>query len=317
MTWAYDPGDNPTEGQMKLGVALPIVDIGGEPDAIRDFAQAAEGIGYQGIAAPDHVLGVNVASRPEWTQGRARSTDLYHDPFVLFGFLAGCTGIPDFSTQVLILPQRQTVLVAKQAASLDVLCGGRFRLGIGVGWNEVEFTGLNEDFRNRGRRSEEQVDVMQALWAEPHIDFTGKWHRIEDAGINPRPTPKSTGGRVPLWYGGHADVTLRRVVKSGDGWMPLAYPPGEEARAAIAKLRAYAEAAGRDPATIGIDTRVSAGGEESQWRADVLFWKSCGVTHLTLANYYQSGHLRRIAGRSLADHIAAMTRYWNAVADLL
>jgi len=302
---------------MKLGVALPIVDIGGQPDAIRDFAQAAEAIGYHGIAAPDHVLGVNVASRPEWTQGRARSTDLYHDPFVLFGFLAGCTGVADFSTQVLILAQRQAVLVAKQAASLDVLSQGRFRLGIGVGWNEVEFVGLNENFHNRGRRSEEQVEVMQALWAEPHVVFKGKWHTIDDAGINPRPAPKANGGRVPLWYGGHADATLRRVVKWGDGWMPLAYPPGEEARAAFAKLRAYAEEAGRDPATIGIDTRVSASGDEAQWREDVLTWKSCGVTHLTLANYYQSGHLRRIAGSSLADHIAAMQRYWNAVADLL
>src|SRR5438128_429888 len=298
---------------MKLGVALPIVDIGGEPDAIRDFVQAAEAIGYQGIAAPDHVLGVNVASRPEWTQGRARSTDLYHDPFVLFGFLAGCTKIADFSTQVLILPQRQTVLVAKQAACLDVLSGGRFRLGIGVGWNEVEFVGLNENFHNRGRRSEEQVELMQALWAEPHVAFKGRWHTIEDAGINPLPTAR----KIPLWYGGHADVTLRRCAKWGDGWMPLAYPPGEEARTAIATLRHFAEESGRDPATIGIDTRVSAAGEEAQWREDVGFWKSCGVTHLTLANYYESGHLRRIAGRSLSDHIAAMTLYWNAVADLL
>jgi probable F420-dependent oxidoreductase len=298
---------------MKLGVALPIVDIGGEPDAIRDFVQAAEAEGYQGIAAPDHVIGVNVASRPEWTQGRARSTDLYHDPFVLFGFLAGCTRIADFSTQVLILPQRQTVLVAKQAACLDVLSGGRFRLGVGVGWNEVEFTGLNENFHNRGRRSEEQVELMQALWAEPHVAFAGKWHTVDDAGINPRPA----SGRVPLWYGGHAEATLRRVVKYGDGWMPLTYGPGEEARAALDKLRGMAEAAGRDPATIGIDTRVSAAGEEAQWRQDVAFWKSCGVTHLTLANYYQSGHLRRIAGHTLADHIAAMRRYWNAVADLL
>ena len=298
---------------MKLGVALPIVDIGGAPGALKDFVQAAEAIGYQGIAAPDHVLGVNVASRPGWTQGRARSTDFYHDPFVLFGFLAGVSKIADFSTQVLILAQRQTVLVAKQAASLDVLSGGRFRLGIGVGWNEVEFTGLNENFHNRGRRSEEQVEVMRALWAEPHVNFKGRWHTIDDAGINPRPG----AGTVPLWYGGHAEVTLRRVVKWGDGWMPLAYPPGEEARAAFAKLRRYAEEAGRDPATIGIDTRVSAGGGEAEWREDVGFWKSCGVTHLTLANYYQSGHLKRIAGRSLADHIAAMQRYWDVVADLL
>src|SRR5690242_8416761 len=151
---------------MRLGVALPIVDIGGEPAGLREFAQAAEAIGYHGIAAPDHVLGANLASRPAWTQPRARSTDLYHDPFVLFGFLAGCTNIGDFSTQVLILAQRQTVLVAKQAACLDVLSGGRFRLGIGVGWNEIEFVGLNENFHNRGRRSEEQVEVMKALWAQ-------------------------------------------------------------------------------------------------------------------------------------------------------
>jgi probable F420-dependent oxidoreductase len=299
---------------MKLGVALPIVDIGGEPAALREFAQAAEAIGYHGIAAPDHVLGVNVASRPQWSQPRARSSELYHDPFVLFGFLAGCTGIGDFSTQVLILPQRQTVLVAKQTACLDVLSGGRFRLGIGVGWNEVEFTGLNENFRNRGRRSEEQVELMQALWAEPHVTFNGRWHTIEDAGINPRPA----AAKVPLWYGGHAEATLRRVVKWGDGWMPLAYPPGEEARTAFATLRRTAEAAGRDPATIGIDTRVSAGaGAEAEWRHDVQLWKSLGVTHLTLANYYESGHLHRIAGRTLGDHIAAMRRYWNAVADLL
>ena len=232
---------------------------------------------------------------------------------MLFGFLAGCTRIADFSTQVLILPQRQTVLVAKQAACLDVLSGGRFRLGIGVGWNDVEFVGLNENFHNRGRRSEEQVELMQALWAEPHVTFNGKWHTVEDAGINPRPA----AGRVPLWYGGHAEVTLRRTVKWGDGWMPLAYGPGEEARAAFDKLRRMAEEGGRDPATIGIDTRVSAAGEEAEWRDTVRFWKSCGVTHLTLANYYQSGHLRRIEGRSLADHIGAMQRYWNAVADLL
>src|ERR1700761_8952103 len=240
---------------MKLGVALPIVDIGGEPGAIREFVQAAEAIGYQGIAAPDHVLGVNTASRPDWAQGRARSTDLYHDPFVLFGFLAGCTTIADFSTQVLILAQRQTVLVAKQAACLDILSGGRFRLGIGVGWNEIEFIGLNENFHNRGRRSEEQVEVMKALWAQPHVGFKGSWHTIDDAGINPLPIKR----KIPLWYGGHADVTLRRCAKWGDGWMPLAYPPGDEAKVAFPPLPLSAGAPGRDPASIGIDTRVSAG----------------------------------------------------------
>jgi probable F420-dependent oxidoreductase len=299
---------------MRLGVALPIVDIGGEPVVLKEFVQAAAAIGYHGIAAPDHVLGVNIASRPGWSQARGRSSDLYHDPFVLFGFLAGCTDIGDFSTQVLILAQRQTVLVAKQAASLDVLSGGRFRLGVGVGWNEVEFVGLNENFHNRGRRSEEQVAVMRALWAEPHVDFKGRWHRIEDAGINPLPGAR----KIPLWYGGHAEVTLRRCARWGDGWMPLAYPPGDAAGAAIATLRRYAEEAGRDPAMIGIDTRVSCGaGDAAQWREEVRFWQSVGATHLTLANYYEGGHLHRIAGRSLGDHIAAMRQYWDAVSDLL
>src|SRR5882724_12211674 len=175
---------------MQLGALLPLGDIGGDPAVVREYAQTAEAIGYDFVEAPDHVLGASEASAPE--PGRT-GAGLYHDPFVLFGFLAGCTSKLGFSTGVLILPQRQTVLVAKQAASLDALCGGRFRLGIGVGWNEVEFLGLNENFRNRGKRSEEQVRVMQALWAQDHVDFTGDFHRIDDAGNNPRPA----SGRVP------------------------------------------------------------------------------------------------------------------------
>ena len=165
------------------------------------------------MATPDHVLSVNVASRPNWDD-RNTSDDLFHDPFVLFGFLANCTRNIEFSTQVLILAQRQAALVAKQAASLYVLCGGRFRFGVGAGWNLVEFVGLNENFHNRGRRLEEQVAVMQALWVESHVTFAGKYHRIEDAGINPLPPRRN----IPIWFGGHADVTMQRVVKWGDGW---------------------------------------------------------------------------------------------------
>jgi probable F420-dependent oxidoreductase len=300
---------------MKLGVAIPVIDaaVGGEPNAIRDFAQAAEAIGYHDLSVPDHVLGVNVASRPDWGD-RNTSADLFQDPFVVFGFLAGCTNQIGFSTQVLILAQRQAVLAAKQAACLDVLCGGRFRLGVGVGWNAVEFVGLNEEFHNRGRRSEEQVQVMKALWTEPHVTFHGKYHTIEDAGINPLPPKRA----IPIWFGGHADITMKRVVKWGDGWMPMSYAPNAEAKAAFDQLRAYAEAEGRDPASIGIDTRVTAGlGDETEWRDTVRFWKSCGVTDLTLTTYSGRGHLRRIAGRSLKDHIEVIRRYWNAVADLL
>jgi probable F420-dependent oxidoreductase len=297
---------------MQLGALLPLGDIGGEPEMVREFAQTAEAIGYDFLEAPDHVLGVNAASRPGWD--RNTSEDLFHDPFVLFGYLAGCTTKLGFSTGVLILPQRQTVLVAKQAAALDVLCGGRFRLGIGVGWNEIEFTGLNENFHNRGRRSEEQVRVMQALWAEPHVTFPGEFHKIDDAGINPRPA----SGRVPIWFGGHAEATFRRAAKYGDGFMPLRYPPGDDALAAFEKLRRLARDAGRDPSEIGIEVWVSPGaGAEDDWRREIAFWKSAGVTHITAHTTYTSDHHKRIDGRTAADHLAAITRYRKAVADLL
>jgi len=297
---------------LKLGVALPIVDIGGEPKGIREFAETAEGLGYDYLAGTDHVLGVNKASRPDWGD-RNTSADCFHDPFVLFGFLSACTRKIGFSTEVLILAQRQTVLVAKQTACLDVLSGGRFRLGIGVGWNPVEFTGLNENFKNRGKRSEEQIAVMKALWAEPHVTFKGEWHSIEDAGLNPLPLKRN----VPIWYGGHDDRTLQRIAKWGDGWMMLAHPAGAEADAAFAKLRGFVTAAGRDPKSVGLCVWTSAVGDEKSWRQELQAWKQAGVTHVTLNNVYGRYHHKRIDGRSLADHIAAMKRYRSAVADLL
>ena len=295
---------------MQLGALLPLGDIGGAPAVVREYAQTAEAIGYNFIEAPDHVLGANEASAPE--PGRT-GTGLFHDPFVLFGFLAGCTQGLGFSTGVLILPQRQTVLVAKQAACLDVLCGGRFRLGVGVGWNKVEFTGLNENFHNRGRRSEEQVHVMRALWAEPHITFKGRWHTIEDAGINPRPA----SGKVPVWFGGHHERTLERIAKWGDGWMPNAYA-GSEATEVLGRLRHLTEAAGRDPAQVGIEAWVSMGtGNDSDWAREARFWKSEGASHLCLTTTFNLRHHKRIPGRSISDHLAALRRYHSTVADLL
>ena len=290
---------------MQLGTLLPLGDIGGSPEILKDYAQAAEAAGFDFIEAPDHVLGARVGERT--------GAGLFHDPFTLFSYLAGVTKL-GFSTGVLILPQRQTALVAKQAASLDVLCGGRFRLGIGVGWNAVEFTGLNENFHNRGRRSEEQVQVMQALWAEPHVTFNGRWHTIEDAGINPRPA----SGRVPVWFGGHHDRTLERIAKWGDGWMPNAYPPDRSALDVFAKLRSLTEAAGRNPAAVGIEVWVSMGsGAEADWARDARFWKEAGASHLCLTTTFNLRHHRRIAGHTMADHLAALRRYHTAVADAL
>jgi probable F420-dependent oxidoreductase len=215
---------------------------------------------------------------------------------------------------VLILPQRQTALVAKQAACLDVLSEGRFRLGVGVGWNDVEFTGLNENFRNRGRRSEEQVQVMQALWAQGHVKFEGRWHTIDDAGINPRPA----SGRVPVWFGGHHEKTLRRIARRGDGWMPNAYPPGASAVEAFTRLRRMIEAEGRDPASVGIEVWVSCGaGGAGDWREEVRFWKAHDVTHICLTTTYGRRHHTRIAGTDMTAHLDAAVRYREAVVDCL
>jgi probable F420-dependent oxidoreductase len=298
---------------MHLGIALPLVDIHGEPSTVRDFAQAAEGLGYHHLGAPDHVLGANVANRPDWGN-RNTSKDFFHDPFVLFGFLSACTRTIGFSTQVLILAQRQTALVAKQVASLDVLSGGRFRFGIGVGWNPIEFVGLNENFHNRGKRSEEQVEVMNALWRDQHVIFKGKWHTIEDAGINPRPK----AGKIPLWFGGHADVTLRRTAKWGDGWIMLAHARGKEAETAFETLRNYVKEEGRDPRDVGLEVWVStAEGGPDDWRNEFEYWKSVGVTHVTLNSTYARGPHKRIAGKTMADHLKAMKDYHAAVKDLV
>ena len=313
---------------MQLGVSLPVADIGTNPAVVRDYAQAAEELGYSHLLVGDHVVGTNpTADRGVFVSSaaamasrninfrRVGSTQYaFHDPFVLFGFLTGLTQRIGFAVGVLILAQRQAVLVAKQAASLDVLCGGRLRLGVGVGWNEIEFIALNESFHNRGRRSEEQVRVMQALWAEPHVTFTGDFHRLEDVGINPRPA----GGRVPIWFGGDADATFHRAARYGDGFMPINYPPGDAALQAFDKLRKLTQNAGRDPAAMGLEVWVSPGaGTEADWRREIAFWKAAAVTHVTAHTTYMSPHHKRIEGQTVADHLAAIARYRAAVADLL
>jgi probable F420-dependent oxidoreductase len=299
---------------MQLGALVPFTDTGGDPSLVRDFAQSLEDLGYDFLEAPDHVLGANPGTDASTDTRRSIADDMFHDPFVLLGFLSAATSKLQFSTGVLIVAQRQTALVAKQAACLDVLSGGRFRLGIGVGWNPVEFTALNENFHNRGRRSEEQAQVMQALWAQPHVTFKGKYHTIDDAGINPRPA----SGRIPLWYGGHHEHTLPRIAKWGDGWMPNAYPPDQTALDIFSELRRLTEQAGRDAASVGIEVWTSCGeGSEADWRREAAFWKQAGASHICLTTTFNRRHHHRIAGRTVADHLTAMKRYRNAVVDLL
>ena len=286
---------------MKLGAVFPQTEIGNDPGAIREYAQAAESLGYNHIIAFDHVLGANAESRPGWSGGY-RHTDAFHEPFVLFGYLSGHTTTIELVTAVIILPQRQTTLVAKQAAAVDVLSGGRLRLGIGVGWNAVEYEALGEDFSNRGRRSEEQIDVMRKLWTNDLISYDGRWHKITDAGLNPLPIQQP----IPVWFGGAAPQTLSRVATIGDGWFPL-FQPDERGAELVDSMKRQAEAAGRDPGSIGIESWVSMRGlSESQWRERVETWRGLGATHMSV-NTMNAGF------DSPQSHIDAIRRFMEAV----
>lgn len=281
---------------MRIGAVFPQTEIGNDPAAIRHYAQTVEGMGYKHILVYDHVLGAGAATRPDW-RGPYTSATPFHEPFVLFGYWAACTESVELVTGVIILPQRQTALVAKQAAEVDVLSRGRLRLGIGVGWNPVEYEALNEDFRNRGARSEEQIAVLRALWSAEETTFNGRWHTIDHAGINPLPVQRP----IPIWIGGSVEATLQRVARLGDGWFPQ-MPPDDRAKAAVEQLRAFAVEAGRDPQTIGIEARLSISqGPEDQWIAYADAWRDLGATHLSI-NTMGNGFA------SVDEHLAALER---------
>ncbi len=266
---------------MHVGVVFPQVEFGNDPQAVRDYAQTAESLGFSHILAYDHVLGANPERSGGWN-GPYTFEHPFHDPFVLFSYMAALTQRIEFVTGILILPQRETAVVAKQAATLDVLSNGRFRMGVGVGWNKVEFIALNQDFHVRGQRIEEQIDVLRQLWANKLITVNGRWHTIPDAGLNPRPIRNT----IPIWFGGHADVVLQRVARLGDGWMPN-YKTTESARPALEKLDAYLAENGRSRADIGIEARISYGhGRDEQWQPLLDSWQAAGATHLTLNTMY-------------------------------
>ena len=259
---------------MQIGAIFPQTEIGDDPAAIKDYAQAAEALGYDHIMAFDHVLGANPASHT--LTGPYRYTHAFHEIFVLFGFLAAATERIGFMTGVVILPQRQTALVAKQAAALDVLSGGRLRFGIGIGWNQVEYEALGENFNNRGRRCEEQMEVMRALWTQELVSFKGEWHSITDAGLNPQPVQRP----IPIWIGGYAAPVLRRIGQLSDGWV---FTPEDASNDMIETIHAHAREAGRQPSDIGLDVMVGlADGGPERCAEAVARWKGKGATHASL-----------------------------------
>ena len=288
----------------KLGAIFPQTEIGNDTGAIREYAQASESLGYDFILAFDHVLGANAETHTDLT-GPYRHYDAFHEPFVLFGYLAAVTNSVELATGIIILPQRQTALVAKQAAAVDVLSGGRLRLGIGVGWNHVEFEALNENWRNRGARSEEQIDVMRQLWTNELITYEGKWHKITDAGILPLPVQRP----IPVWLGGASDPTVRRIVSIGDGWI-LTGRPDDRAKGLVENLHAYAQEAGRDISTIGLEGWVSASiGSPDDWAKEAAAWKALGATHVSL-------NTMRADLADPAAHVEAIRQFKQATAGL-
>lgn len=286
---------------MQIGAVFPQTEFGSDPGALRDYAQAAEALGYAHLAAYDHVLGAD-PSRPGGLHGPYTHESPFLEPFVLFGFMAAVTRRMGFATSVLILPQRQTALVAKQAATLDRLCGGRLRLGIGIGWNHVEYEALGEDFGLRGRRSEEQVALLRRLWTEPLVRFEGRWDRVPEAGINPLPIQRP----IPIWFGGSHDRVLRRAARLGDGWMPTARS-AHDVLPALERLRGYLAAEGRDPAAFGLEARLPyAASGPAEWAALIASWQAAGATHLSV-NTMGAGL------NGPADHIAALRTFAEGI----
>lgn len=286
---------------MEIGVVYPQTEFGSDPLAIRDYAQAVEGLGFSHVLAYDHVLGAN-PDRPGGLQGPYTYQSPFMEPFLLFSYMAAVTQRLGFATGIIILPQRQTALAAKQAATLDILCRGRLRLGVGLGWNAVEYTALGEDFHTRGRKIEEQVTLMRSLWTEPLVNFTGRWHTIPDAGINPLPIQRP----IPVWFGAKAQPAIRRAVRLGDGWMTN-HKDVADARQALDQLDQAFLDTGKDPSGFGIEARIPYGhGDPTTWERLVAEWQEAGATCFSV-NTMAAGL------KTPAAHLAALENFAKAL----
>ena len=293
---------------MRVGVVFPQTEIGPDPVAIRDYVQAAEDLGYSHLIAYDHVLGADTRFHEGWSGGYALN-DMFHEPLVVFGYMAAITKTLELVTAILILGQRQTALVAKQAAEVDVLSGGRLRLGVGIGWNHVEYEALGQNFHNRGRRTEEQIPLLRALWTQEVVNFKGRWNHVTDAGINPLPVQRP----IPIWMGAGGRLSpvppervLRRVARLADGWFPQ-FSPDEAGRETITRVREYAREEGRDPSVIGMEARINiADGNPEFWVELAKAWEELGATHISV-------NTMRAGLESSEAHINAIRQFKEVV----
>jgi probable F420-dependent oxidoreductase len=282
---------------MEIGVIYPQNELG-DPRAVHTIGLAVDGLGYRHLSAYDHVLGAVHEGRDPPLSGPYTERDPFHDPFVMFAYLAGLTGLK-FITGVLVLPQRQTALVARQAADLDLLSGERFTLGVGVGWNPVEYEALGEDFHARGRRIEEQIVLLRRFWTTSFVDFAGSFDRVDRAALNPRPRRS-----IPIWLGGFADVALRRAATIGDGFI-FADGAGD-AFAQRGRLAELLVEQGRTEDGFGLHCSMAAPKEPQQVVETALRWKDVGGTHFSIQTMYQGF-------QSADEHIA----YLETVAKAL
>lgn len=294
---------------MRIGVSFPTVEIGADLAVVRDFVQQAEDLGYTHLRILDHVLGADPQFHPQVPVFYYTHESVTHEPFTLMAYLAALTQRIELTTAIIILPQRQTALVAKQAAEVDVLSNGRVRLGIGVGWNPVEYEALGEDFHSRGQRSEEQIEVLRLLWTQPVVTYSGRWHTISHAGINPLPIQRP----IPLWIGSGAPQTplppeagMRRIGRLADGWFPL-FDLTDQGRTIIDRIRHYAAEAGRNPDTLGLEGRVNltVGGAD-EWISTVRAWQAVGATHLSVSTGGKAFHTPQ-------EHFDAIRRFKDEV----
>ncbi len=285
----------------QLGAFFPTRDMPADPVAIRDWAQAAEAIGFDFLEVSDHVLGADRTAIPGF-EGPYDVDDSFHETFVTLSYIAAVTERVGLASGVLILPQRQTALVAKQAAQVDIVSGGRLRLGIGVGWNPVEYEALGQEWRVRGRRQAEQIELMNRLWTERTVTFEGAFDRVQHAGINPLPIQRP----IPIWFGGSVDAVLQRAAQYGQGWIPLGNP-GERTESQLERLHGYLRDAGRDPGTFGIEAWIrSSIGEPDAWQDAAERWQALGATHVT---FYTSGQ----GVGAVEQHIKAMQQFHDTV----
>jgi probable F420-dependent oxidoreductase len=259
---------------------FPTRDIGTDPAKIRDWAQAAEDLGFAYIEVPDHVFGAT--ARDGWTP-LYNEKDPFHETFVMLGFLAAVTKHIRLSSGVLIAPQRQTGVIAKQAAEADLLSGGRLRLGIGVGWNHVEYEALGEDWKTRGARQAEQVEVLRRLWSEDLVTFNRRFHVLKEVNIVPPPVQRP----IPIWFGGVSDAVVRRAAQLGDGWMPI-IAPDEKAEQKLTLLREEMKKQGRDPAKFGVEGWLRMNEADPQrWAAAADGWRKLGADMVMLYPMYR------------------------------